>query len=70
MFVGSFGGSETAADFGFDLEHPQVALGLVVGEGEREVLEEAQAVMFVALQSLQEATGFGGFAGLGGRMGL
>ena len=47
-------GSEAARDFHFSLHHPQVALGLVVGERDGEIIEEAQHVGFELVQPDQE----------------
>ena len=47
-------GSEAARDFHFDLHHPQVALGLIVGEGDGDVIEESQDIGFALVQPDQE----------------
>ena len=47
-------GSEAAGDFHLDLHHPQVALGLIVGEGDGEVIEESQDIGFELVQPDQE----------------
>ncbi len=47
-------GSEAAGDFHLDLHHPQVPLGLVVGEGDGQVIEESQDIAFQLVQPDQE----------------
>ena len=47
-------GSEAAGDFHLDLHHPQVALGLIVGEGDGDVREESQHIGFALVQPDQE----------------
>ena len=47
-------GAETAGDFHFDLHHSQVLLGQIVGEGDREVVDEAQNVAPELMESPQE----------------
>ena len=47
-------GSEGAGDLHFDLHHAQRLLGEVVGEGDGEVGEEAQDVVFELMQSHEE----------------
>ena len=46
--------SETAGDFHFDLHHPNVPLGQIVGEGDGEVIEETQDIAFELVQPDQE----------------
>lgn len=41
--------AETAGDFLFELHHPQVTFGLIVGEGHVGVGQEPQGVVLVAL---------------------
>ena len=41
-------------DFHLDLHHPQVLLGLIIGEGDGEVSEESQDVAFELVQPDQE----------------
>ena len=47
-------GSETAGEFHLDLHHSQVPLGLVVGEGDGEVIEEAQDIAFELVEPDQK----------------
>ncbi len=46
--------SEAAGDFYLDLHHPQIALGLIVGEGDGEVIAETQHIAFELVQPDQE----------------
>ena len=59
---------EGSGDFHFDLHHPEGLFGQVVGEGDVEVDEEAQDIVFESVQSSQEivsGTPFG-LASIGG----
>ena len=47
-------GSEAAGDFHLGLHHSQVPLGLVVGEGDGEVIEETQDIAFELVQPDQK----------------
>src|SRR5258708_13590579 len=51
--VGAGHGAETAGYFHLDLHHPQVLLGQIVGEGNGEVIDEAQDIGFELMQSPQ-----------------
>ena len=46
--------SEAAGDFHLDLHHPQIPFGLVVGEGDSEVIEESQHIAFELVQPDQK----------------
>src|SRR5271157_1616693 len=46
--------SEAAGDFHLDLHHPQILLGLIVGEGDGEVVEESQHIGFELVQPDEE----------------
>ena len=46
--------SETAGDFLFDLHHPHVAFGLIVGEGHVRIIEEAQRVFLAMVETREE----------------
>ena len=47
-------GPEAAGDFHLDLHHSHVPLGLIVGEGHGEVVEESQDIAFELVQPDQE----------------
>ena len=46
--------SESAGDPRFDLPHPQIPFGLIVSEGDGEVIKESQHVGFELVQPDQE----------------
>jgi len=50
----AFEGSETARDFHFDLHHPQVLFGQIVGEGHVEVSHEPQGFGFERLEPFEQ----------------
>ncbi len=52
--MSAFEGSERARDFHFDLHHPQVLFGQVIGERHVEIGEEAQGFGLEGFQSLQQ----------------
>ncbi len=54
-------GAESAGDFLLDLDHADVAFGLVVSEGDMGVLEESQNGELVLLKAEQKVEGFGTF---------
>jgi len=44
--LGAFEGSKAPRDFHFDLHHPEVLFGQIVGEGRVEVIKEPVAKLF------------------------
>lgn len=51
------GRTKAARDFLLDLEHAQVVLGLVVVEGDRQVVEEGQDLLLAEPELLEEIAG-------------
>ena len=62
---GAGGGAESAGDFEFDLDHADIAFGLVVVEGDAEVVGEGEDFGLTAAEAFEEVAGFGFFASPG-----
>ena len=52
--MGAFEGSKAPRDFHFDLHHPEVLFGQIVGEGRVEVIKETQRFDFERLQPFEQ----------------
>ena len=57
--IGGGGGAVTAADLHLGLGRADVSLGLVVGEGHRQVAREQQYLMVAVAEAFEQVAGLG-----------